>query len=95
MLYYERAFLLVRLCDNGDVMIVATLDRLVHSRFKFTFSRHCAMAELISYRTDLDYFLFLDADMGVINPNHFIEEYIAPEGGERDADLTFYERWDL
>jgi len=50
------------------------------------------MAELLSYRTDLSYFLFLDADMGVINPNHLIEEYMAPKGGDKDADLTFYER---
>jgi hypothetical protein len=38
-------------------------------------------------RADLSYFLFLGADMGVINPKHKIEEYIIS-----GMDLLFYYR---
>jgi len=45
---------------------------------------------LEAYR-DLEYLYFLDADIGIVNPNHLLEEYIPVSVGI-GADLTFYER---
>uniref|UniRef100_A0A914YT51 Glycosyltransferase n=1 Tax=Panagrolaimus superbus TaxID=310955 RepID=A0A914YT51_9BILA len=51
------------------------------------FQRHCITINVLRDNPELEYLLFLDADMGIINPNHLIEEYINPK-----FDLTFYER---
>uniref|UniRef100_A0A7E4VB46 Glycosyltransferase family 6 protein n=1 Tax=Panagrellus redivivus TaxID=6233 RepID=A0A7E4VB46_PANRE len=57
------------------------------SQTDFMFRRHCILAELLRQNPSFEYVLFLDADMGIINPNHLIEEYINPLD-----DVTFYER---
>uniref|UniRef100_A0A914D6M0 Glycosyltransferase n=1 Tax=Acrobeloides nanus TaxID=290746 RepID=A0A914D6M0_9BILA len=51
------------------------------------FKRHCILADYMEKRSDLSYFLFIGADMGVVNPAHKIEEYIIP-----GIDLFFYYR---
>uniref|UniRef100_A0AC35FGD5 Nucleotide-diphospho-sugar transferase domain-containing protein n=1 Tax=Panagrolaimus sp. PS1159 TaxID=55785 RepID=A0AC35FGD5_9BILA len=53
----------------------------------FMFKRHCVTVNFLTQNPDIDYLLFIDADMGIINPNHFLEDYIYP-----GFDLLFYER---
>lgn len=48
------------------------------------FQRHCIVAE---YLHQSDWTLFIDADIGIINPNHLIEEYI-----DTSVALIFYNR---
>ncbi|KAL7080105.1 hypothetical protein ACQ4LE_000335 [Meloidogyne hapla] len=56
----------------------------------FYFRRHCIFANFLSsHSNDIKFAFFLDADIGVINPNHSFEEFLE---GKKDFDLIFYER---
>ncbi|CAO4378226.1 unnamed protein product [Caenorhabditis nigoni] len=51
----------------------------------FLFRRHCITATVIQL---YDIVLFLDADIGVVNPNQKIENFL-----EDSVDLVFYDRF--
>uniref|UniRef100_A0A914YFF1 Glycosyltransferase n=1 Tax=Panagrolaimus superbus TaxID=310955 RepID=A0A914YFF1_9BILA len=51
------------------------------------FQRICVPMKILQLNPDINYLFFFDADIGVINPNHRLEDYINPK-----YDLSFYER---
>ncbi|KAF8368944.1 hypothetical protein PRIPAC_86773, partial [Pristionchus pacificus] len=54
----------------------------------FMFHRHCVLRHLLD-TIDEEWVLFLDADVGVINPNHLIEEYLPTN---HSTHVVFYDR---
>lgn len=54
---------------------------------QFMFRRHCAVARYLERNPEVAWLLFLDADMGVVNPAHLVEEFLDPS-----ADLVLYDR---
>ena len=62
------------------------------------FRRHCALAQFLSDNpTNIKWVLFLDADIGVVNPSHWVEEYlpstiVTDEKLQTIPDLVLYER---
>ncbi|KHJ91608.1 hypothetical protein OESDEN_08525 [Oesophagostomum dentatum] len=53
--------------------------------FQKFFRRHCVVAHSLK---DYDYVLFMDADIGVVNPQRLIEEFL-----DLQADIVFYDRF--
>jgi hypothetical protein len=57
------------------------------------FRRHCALATFLANRPDIEFVIFLDADMGIINPNHLLEQFITPIVNDGQmVEMIFYER---
>ncbi|KAI6226526.1 hypothetical protein M3Y99_01283200 [Aphelenchoides fujianensis] len=52
----------------------------------FMFRRHCVITRLMVERPAVEWFVFLDADMSVVNPDRLLEEFV-----DERADL-FYDR---
>ncbi|ETN85516.1 hypothetical protein NECAME_01406 [Necator americanus] len=61
-------------------------DEYQHCRHQdIMFRRHCVVAEVLQ---TTDWVLFIDADIGVVNPTRLIEEYV-----DTRFDITFYDRF--
>lgn len=52
------------------------------------FQRHCIAAHLLSNH---EWTLFIDADVGVVNPNRLLDDYIIENEGK--PDLIFFDRF--
>ncbi|CAJ0581951.1 unnamed protein product, partial [Mesorhabditis spiculigera] len=55
----------------------------------FFFTRHCLMRDLM-YNSDYEFYVFLDADIGVINPRRRIEEFLPAKSS---VNIVFYNRF--
>uniref|UniRef100_A0A0N4ZDZ7 Nucleotide-diphospho-sugar transferase domain-containing protein n=1 Tax=Parastrongyloides trichosuri TaxID=131310 RepID=A0A0N4ZDZ7_PARTI len=81
----QHKYSLITLYDNRDFDITYNCKQ-----FDFSFRRHCILANFAYRNKNLyDYILFIDSDMGVINPAQKLEKYL-PKGKE---EIIFYERY--
>ena len=57
--------------------------------FQFIFKRHCIVSDIMKRNPNYKYFFFLDSDIGVINPNKLLEDYINPNSDIVLSEKTF------
>uniref|UniRef100_A0A0K0F4G1 Glycosyltransferase n=1 Tax=Strongyloides venezuelensis TaxID=75913 RepID=A0A0K0F4G1_STRVS len=57
--------------------------------FDFMFLRHCIVANYAQkYKNEIKYVIFIDSDIGVVNPIHKLENYLPKD----EEDILFYDR---
>lgn len=85
--YYDIAIQTTRCyCKIHEYEFVLAVDTDFNCTHKDKFfRRHCAAAKILPH---YDTILFLDADIGIVNPNRKIEEFMDDE-----KDVTFYDRF--
>ncbi|KAM3718126.1 DNA ligase [Dirofilaria immitis] len=79
-MYRRYAWIVINVSQNNTLKLLCPHEQ-------FFFQRHCVVAQFLQENNDYDYVLFVDSDMGVINPKRRIEEYIVD-----DKDIIFYNR---
>ncbi|PIO71401.1 hypothetical protein TELCIR_06704, partial [Teladorsagia circumcincta] len=77
------------------LVVMGVLAMLISARYAGTiavfdgfFRRHCIVAKYMEDSENLDYVLFIDSDIGVVNPKKRIEDFIDPL-----ADIIFFDRF--
>lgn len=88
----------MKYCNQSDVRfyIILTIKIKIflifnNMNFQVFFKRHCAVADWMEQNINkFDYILFIDADIGVINPCHEIQEYI---DNDPNVEIAFYDRY--
>uniref|UniRef100_A0AC34RN59 Glycosyltransferase n=1 Tax=Panagrolaimus sp. JU765 TaxID=591449 RepID=A0AC34RN59_9BILA len=81
--HFGYQYVLLNMTNNG------TNGNCPHS--DVFFKRHCFVVEYMKENIGkIDYILFLDADIGVINPCHTIQEYI---DDDPNVEIAFYDRY--
>ncbi|KAL3077620.1 hypothetical protein niasHT_037005 [Heterodera trifolii] len=71
-----------------DFSTIGTMGKLCPQK-DFMFRRHCVLSHWLADHPNVEWTLFMDADMAIINPNHLVEDHIP---SDREVDLVFYER---
>uniref|UniRef100_A0A2K6VQS6 Nucleotide-diphospho-sugar transferase domain-containing protein n=2 Tax=Onchocerca TaxID=6281 RepID=A0A2K6VQS6_ONCVO len=79
-IYRRYAWVVINVSENDTLKLLCPQEQ-------FFFQRHCVTAQFLQENNYYDYVLFVDSDMGVINPKRRIEEYIMD-----DKDIIFYNR---
>ncbi|EGT30835.1 hypothetical protein CAEBREN_12788 [Caenorhabditis brenneri] len=72
-------------CNQSDVSLKMHFSPIFENRIQKFFRRHCVAAKILP---NYDALLFLDADIGVVNPKKRIEDYL-PDG----VDVVLYDRF--
>ncbi|WKY08369.1 hypothetical protein Q1695_007691 [Nippostrongylus brasiliensis] len=73
--------------DYKFIMVNNTAYHKICPQRDFFFQRHCIVAHLLA-ESNYSWILLVDTDIGVVNENRTIEEYIRD-----DADIIFYDRF--
>lgn len=55
---------------------------------EFMFQRHCITSHLLQ---DHEWTLFIDADVGVMNPNRLLDDFISDN--QNESDIIFFDRF--
>uniref|UniRef100_A0AAF5RVX6 Nucleotide-diphospho-sugar transferase domain-containing protein n=1 Tax=Wuchereria bancrofti TaxID=6293 RepID=A0AAF5RVX6_WUCBA len=79
-IYQRYEWVIINVSQNDTLKLLCPHN-------EFFFQRHCVTAQFLQENNNFDYVLFIDSDMGVINPKKRIEEYIMD-----DKDIIFYNR---